>query len=126
MKKIVLIGILLLCIFTFSQPVQAQVKGRLIVFTTEYCPYCKAFMQEVGEVYDKTRIGGLFPMTEVDNHAPPLEFEDLSWQIRYYPTAVVIDQSGRELARFRGYRGEEFFWGEMESLLKKMATPNNL
>ena len=122
MKKIVLIGILLLCIFTFSQPVQAQVKGRLIVFTTEYCPYCKAFMQEVGEVYDKTRIGGLFPMTEVDNHAPPAEFSELVWQVRFYPTLMFLDEKGEELARYRGYRGEEFFWGEMALFMKKQAS----
>jgi thioredoxin-related protein len=119
MKKIGIIGIFLLSILIFSPAVQAQATGRLIVFTTEYCPYCKAFMQEVGSVYPKTAIGKIFPLTEVDNHAPPKEFEDLAWKIRFYPTILILDENGRELARFRGYQGEEFFWGEMESLVKK-------
>ncbi len=104
-------------VLIFSLPVNAGGSGRLIVFTTEYCPYCKAFMQDVGSIYPKTAIGRMFPMTEVDNFDPPAEFEDLAWQIRFYPTMLLLDDGGAELTRIRGYRGEESFWGVMESVL---------
>lgn len=120
MKKICLGIILALSIIAFSNIAQAQPKGRLIVFTTDYCPYCAAFMSDVGTVYAKTKIGEYFPLTVVDNHTPTPEFEDLAWEIRFYPTFLVYDTAGNELARFRGYRGEESFWGDMESLLSKL------
>ncbi|MBF0448059.1 MAG: thioredoxin family protein [Magnetococcales bacterium] len=120
-KKTLNSALLLLVVLLFSSLAQAQSKGRLIVFTTEYCPYCRAFMTEVGALYGKTEIGRVFPLLEVDNHNPPKEFESLSWQIRFFPTFVVMDQANTELARFRGYRGEEFFWMDMEELVNKVS-----
>jgi thioredoxin-related protein len=124
MEKFKFFMALLLCFILFSPVAQAQVGGRLIVFTTEFCPYCKAFMREVGGVYHKTEAGKLFPLTQVDNSKPPEEFRRMVKKIHFFPTLLVLDDQGRELVRYRGYIGEEFFWGEIESLVRKLKAKN--
>ncbi|GAB0056912.1 hypothetical protein SIID45300_01227 [Candidatus Magnetaquicoccaceae bacterium FCR-1] len=95
------------------------VSGRLIVFTTEFCSYCQEFMRTVGPVYAKTEVGRRYPMERVDNFSPPKEWEARVWEIRFYPTFLLLDGQGRELGRFRGYRGEESFWSELETIVKR-------
>ncbi|MBF0627774.1 MAG: thioredoxin family protein [Magnetococcales bacterium] len=107
----------LLLILTWSRG--AESAGRLIVFTTDYCPYCKEFMQTVAPTYPKTDLGKRYPLVVVDNFAPAKEWEALSWEIRFYPTFLVMDVQGRELGRFRGYRGEEPFWSELERIVSR-------
>ncbi|MBF0261296.1 MAG: thioredoxin family protein [Magnetococcales bacterium] len=97
--------------------------GRLIVFTTEYCPYCQEFMRTVGPVYAKTEVGRRYPMEMVDNFSPSKEWETRVWEIRFYPTFLLLDGQGRELGRFRGYRGEEPFWSELETIARREPKP---
>lgn len=119
MKKMALVVLLL---FLFPMPaVGGELLGHLLVFTSEYCPYCKEFMKVVAPFYPKTAIGRQLPLTEVDNFDAPEEFEALAWEIRFVPTFLIMDRSGKELARFYGYRGEEFFWGELESVLNQLG-----
>ncbi|MBF0212361.1 MAG: thioredoxin family protein [Magnetococcales bacterium] len=101
-----------------------EAAGRLIVFVADYCPYCKEFLKVVAPVYPKTDLGGRFPLEVVDHFSPSREWESLAWEIRFYPTFLVMDGQGRELGRFRGYRGEEPFWSEMERIaVRRVATP---
>ncbi|MBF0272230.1 MAG: thioredoxin family protein [Magnetococcales bacterium] len=106
------------------KPKPEPVSGRLVVFTSDYCPYCKAFMQTVAPVYPRTGLGHRFPMEVVEQFSPSREWENLSWEIRFYPTFLLVDRQGRELGRFRGYRGEEPFWGELEKIAaRKPSVP---
>ncbi|MEO5333389.1 MAG: hypothetical protein H7839_15355 [Magnetococcus sp. YQC-5] len=99
-----------------------QVKGRLLVFITDYCPYCKGFMDTIMPVYPKTQTGKHFPITVIDNFSPPKEWESLAWEIRFYPTFLVLDQRGKKIGQFRGYRGEEFFWSEFEAIIARIPS----
>ncbi|MBF0440093.1 MAG: transcriptional regulator [Magnetococcales bacterium] len=119
---IVLVLVLLAWPFWFSESARAASSGSLIVFTTEYCPYCKDFMSNVAPSYPKTELGKRFPMVVVDNFSPPKEWEKRAWEIRFYPTFLVLDKHGRERGVFRGYRGEEFFWGELEGVIGRMMA----
>lgn len=96
--------------------------GRLLVFTTDFCPYCKEFKQTVGVSYAKTKLGKRFPMEVVDNFSPSKEWEELSWEIRFFPTFLVLDEKGKIQGQFRGYRGEEFFWSELETITAQMSA----
>ncbi|MBF0127523.1 MAG: hypothetical protein HQM02_09980 [Magnetococcales bacterium] len=111
-----------LLVLSWTETARAESSGRLVVFTTEYCTYCKEFMENVAPHYSKTRLGRRFPMTQVDNFSPPGEWEDKAWQIRFYPTFLVLDQAGRSLGEFRGYRGEEPFWGELEGIVARIPS----
>ncbi|MBF0414855.1 MAG: hypothetical protein HQL78_03640 [Magnetococcales bacterium] len=92
--------------------------GRLLFVTREGCPYCRAFKESVGQFYHKTQIGKQFPLTEVDRDAPAAEFMDLVWEVTFFPTFVVYGRDGKEIARFRGYRGDEAFWADMEKVIQ--------
>ena len=96
--------------------------GRLLVVTSPYCPYCQAFKDEVGAAYPRTEVGRLLPLTEVSNFDPPEGFEALAREIRFVPTFLVLDREGREQARLRGYRGDEFFWSDLEPVVAQMRT----
>ncbi|MBF0614141.1 MAG: thioredoxin family protein [Magnetococcales bacterium] len=120
--RLLLLVILLALIWTgglLAAPDRRGVEGQLVVFVTDFCPYCKDFMQTVAPVYPKTDLGQKFPLVVVDNFAPPKEWEAKVWEVRFYPTFLLMDRQGRELGRFRGYRGEEPFWSELE----RMARP---
>ncbi|MBF0179217.1 MAG: hypothetical protein HQM03_04210 [Magnetococcales bacterium] len=108
------------CVMAWAAPVLADSGGRLVVFTTDYCPYCKDFMEHVAPAYPKTSLGKRFPMTMVDNFSPPKEWEEMAWQIRFYPTFLVVDRQGKTRGQFRGYRGEEFFWSELEGIASRV------
>ncbi|MBF0368330.1 MAG: thioredoxin family protein [Magnetococcales bacterium] len=128
MKKILLLLIILL--LPAQAPAEptalaAEPMGKLLVFTSEVCIYCKAFMRDVGSVYSRTDAGRALPLTEVDTYDPPENLEDLAWEMRFVPTFLIVDRKGVEMARFRGYRGEESFWGELERVLVQMKKEGN-
>lgn len=77
------------------------------------------FEQEVGTVYPKTAIGRRFPMMRIDVNNPPPAYRELAETERFTPAFLVVDSSGREVARFRGYHLEEFFWAEMEAIAQR-------
>ncbi|HAT49302.1 MAG TPA: hypothetical protein DCS88_03070 [Alphaproteobacteria bacterium] len=112
MKKFWLFLYLLLCCRTASA--EELVSGRLIMVSTQACPYCREFRETVGKFYHKTAVGQRFPLTEIDKDAPPSDFEDKVWEILFVPTFLVYTQDGKEIARFQGYRGDEPFWNELE------------
>lgn len=106
----------------FPVTVQSQSLGKLLVFTSEYCSYCQEFMKVIAPIYPKTKIGKTMPLIQVDNFDTPEEYQDLVWEVRYVPTFLVMDAKGKEIGRFSGYRGEEFFWSDLESIVTKMAV----
>ncbi|WP_085444798.1 hypothetical protein [Magnetofaba australis] len=51
---------------------------------------------------------------------PPAAFKDLNAQIRFTPTFIVQSSQGKEMLRIQGYRGEEYFWNDIETLAEQM------
>ncbi len=45
----------------------------------------------------------------------------LAARILYTPTFVVAE-NGREVGRIEGYPGEDFFWGRLDSLMRKLPA----
>lgn len=96
--------------------------GKLVYFTSAFCIYCKTFDREVGAVYPRTAMAKALPMVKVDTFDPPEEYEDLVSEVRLTPTFMILDRDGFEVERLRGYRGEEFWWADMEALLEKIKA----
>lgn len=108
--------ITVLMALALSQPVQA---AQLVMFEEAGCMWCARFNREIGGIYDKTEEGRRAPLRRLDIHKPlPTE---LSFLVKggYTPTFVLI-HDGREIGRIRGYPGDEFFWGLLDELLKKL------
>ncbi|MBF0153610.1 MAG: thioredoxin family protein [Magnetococcales bacterium] len=119
------LSVLLLALVVVQQEATAtqerEILGRVVIFVNDGCPYCQSFEREVVRAYPKTDIGRQFPMVKVDTFDPPREYATLAKEMCFTPTILVLDSQGVERARFRGYRGNEFFWADMEAVAHKLG-----
>lgn len=108
----------------FTGPAGAEPVGSLLFFSAPYCPYCERFKKEIVPIYPNTPAGRELPMEEVD-----IQFGDshqrIARTVRLVPTFVVLDRQGREFNRIVGYRGDEFFWHDLETIHRAMQTPRS-
>jgi len=82
---------------------------RLVMVTSDYCPFCQAWERDVGVVYDKSPYAPSLPLTRVDMGSEMPEGVVLQTPIVGTPTFLII-QDGREIDRQRGYDDAEMFW----------------
>ena len=106
--------------------VSHQVRAAELVMLEEHgCPWCERWNEEVGVIYHKTPEGKQAPLRRLDIHQPlPIDLRFLA-KGGYTPSFILVDD-GREIGRIRGYPGEDFFWGLLGQILKKLPTPNLL
>jgi thioredoxin-related protein len=93
--------------------------AELVMFERAGCAWCEAFDREIAPVYGKTEEGLRAPLRRIDTERPrpaDLAFIDAE---RLTPLFVLVDH-GREIGRIRGYPGEDFFWGMLDELMKKL------
>jgi len=95
--------------------------AELIMFEQDYCEYCERWNEEVGVVYHKTSEGKRAPLRRLDIH------ENLPGDISHVTTGAftptfVLMEEGKEIGRIRGYPGEDFFWGLLGQMLKKLPA----
>jgi thioredoxin-related protein len=112
------VAVLALAALFLAQPVRA---AELIMLQEDGCMWCERWNTEIGVVYHKTEEGHRAPLRRVDMHGPLPA--DLRFLVKggYTPTFILVD-GGREVGRIRGYPGEDFFWGLLQLLLKKMPA----
>ena len=90
-------------------PYVAAAGTRLIMVTSDYCPFCQAWERDVGIVYDKSPYAPDLPLTRIDMGSAMPEGVVLSKPVVGTPTFLVI-RDGREIDRQRGYDDAEMFW----------------
>ncbi|MGC6485604.1 MAG: thioredoxin family protein [Candidatus Puniceispirillales bacterium] len=89
---------------------------QLIMVTSDHCPWCEAFEEEVGRFYHKTPEASVYPMLRVDIDDPfPAGFDDLNPAF-FTPTFIFV-RDGEEQGRIEGYPGQELFWWRMSEFL---------
>ncbi|WP_340119507.1 transcriptional regulator [Pelagibius sp. 7325] len=94
--------------------------AELIMLERPGCAWCLRWNQEVAPEYAKTAEGRQAPLRRVDVTQPwPADLADVATD-RYTPTFIVVE-NGREIARLRGYPGEDFFWPLLAEMLTKLA-----
>lgn len=92
--------------------------AELLYFFSPNCGYCKAFDEEVANIYPKTEAGRLAPLKRVE--VDPQNFQPLEGNVPFDPGAVptfVLVDDDREIARLNGYSGDELFWMSMQRML---------
>ena len=95
--------------------------ATLIMFEQDYCEWCDQWHEDIGVVYHKTTEGKRAALRRVDIHSPiPKDIEHIKVE-RFTPTFVLIDD-GKEIGRIRGYPGEDFFWGLLGQMMKKLPS----
>jgi len=93
--------------------------AELVMFERAGCVWCETFDRDIAPIYAKTDEGLRAPLRRVDvaQPTPPdLSFIEIE---RLTPVFVLVDR-GREVGRIRGYPGEDFFWGMLGALVKKL------
>ena len=87
----------------------AAADARLIMFTSEHCPYCQAWEREVGAVFNKSPYAAKLPLIRVEIGSKMPKNVVLKKPIIGTPTFLII-RNGREIDRQRGYVDEEIFY----------------
>jgi thioredoxin-related protein len=103
----------------FALSVSNARAAELVMFERAGCIWCEAFDREIAPIYGKTEEGLRAPLRRVDTAQPvPPDLAFIEME-RLTPLFVLID-GGREIGRIRGYPGEDFFWGLLGALVKKL------
>ncbi len=93
--------------------------AELVMFESEICEWCQVWHQEIGGVYAKTPEGRKARLRRIDIDDPrPADLQFVRG-IRFTPTFVLVDK-GVEIGRIAGYPGEDFFWGMLDQILKRL------
>lgn len=101
--------VLVAAVFLAVLPQVAVADTRLIMVTSDHCPFCRAWERDVGTVYSKSPYAPNLPLTRIAmGHGLP-ENVVLQAPIVGTPTFIVL-RDGREIDRQRGYEDAEMFW----------------
>lgn len=93
--------------------------AEMIMFEQPGCAWCKRFNEEVAPAWPNTDQGRRAPLRRVNIHDPlPAELAGIPVE-RFTPTFVLVED-GREIARLRGYPGDQFFWALVDEMLAKL------
>jgi hypothetical protein len=98
--------------------------AELIMIEEAGCTWCQVWNEEIGVAYPKTKEGKRAPLRRVDISDPwPEDLKDVrkEWLT---PTFILVE-SGKEVARLRGYPGEHFFWPMLGNMLEKLPIAQN-
>ena len=94
----------------------AAADARLIMVTSEHCPYCQAWERDVGAVFNKSPYAVKLPLTRVEIGSKMPKNISLKKPIIGTPTFLII-RDGQEIDRQRGYVDEEiFYWWLSENM----------
>ena len=89
----------------------------LLMITSDSCPWCEAFEEEVGDGYHLTDEGRALPLERLDY------FQEMPSQVSHIspaimtPTFIVI-RDGDEVGRIVGYPGAELFWWRLSEFFE--------
>lgn len=97
--------------------------AELVMLERPGCAWCVRWHAEIGPAYPLTEEGRRAPLRRVDVTAPwPDDLADIGRE-RFTPTFVLMD-GGVEVARLRGYPGDEFFWFLLDEMLSRLPEPD--
>ncbi|KJS17513.1 MAG: regulatory protein SoxS [Hoeflea sp. BRH_c9] len=101
---------------TLSAPVMA---AEMVMFEQPGCVWCARFNEDIAPAWPNTEQGRRAPLRRVNIHEPlPADLAEIPIE-RFTPTFVLVDD-GREIARLRGYPGDQFFWALVDDMLSKL------
>ena len=89
---------------------------ELLMFSVDWCGYCKEFHKEITPEYNDTEYAKTLPLTVIDAMDQPEWFKaalgrgDIK-SIRGTPTFIIWDEKQKmEIDRIVGYNGKEWFY----------------
>lgn len=119
-------GVVLLASLFFAAATPMSFAAELLMLEREGCEWCQRWHAEIGPIYPKTEEATIAPLTLVNIDEPwPERLAGIRREV-FTPTFVLVED-GVEVARIRGYTGDEFFWfliGEMIDKLPQTDKPS--
>ncbi len=116
-----LFGVLVLASLAVLAAMPRVRAAELVIMDQPGCPWCARFDAEIAPAYPKTPEGRIAPLRRVDiTRAWPADLSAIA-PSHFTPTFVLIDK-GTEVARMRGYPGDQFFWYLLDEMLKKLPA----
>lgn len=98
--------------------------AELIMLVRPGCVWCARWDREIAPIYPLTAEGRMAPLRRVDITAAwPANLAGIAAD-RYTPTFIVVE-GGTEVARLRGYPGEDFFWPLLGEMLAKLPRADS-
>lgn len=95
--------------------------AELVMFEKKGCPWCAAWMRDIGQHYGESDQAKLLPLRHVDIHEPrPADLVKFG-EIRFTPT-FVITACGEEMDRIIGYGGADVFWDRLDQAVAKVRS----
>jgi thioredoxin-related protein len=114
--RLIWTSVMLAAVMLYAAPLRA---AELLMLEQPGCVWCAQFNAEIAPAWPKTEEGKRAPLRRVDITEPwPEDLAGVQKE-RFTPTFILME-NGQEIARLRGYVGDEFFWyriGEMIALL---------
>ena len=97
----------------------AEVRGKLLYFYSDTCAYCKAWENEIANIYLKTEFEDQFKLSFID-FSSNADFEKygISKIVKVTPTFIFVEDK-TEVGRIEGYNGQELFWWQVDEIIKK-------
>ena len=93
-----------------------SVRNQLLMITSNSCPWCEAFEEEVGSIYDQTEEAAFMPLRRHDFFdVMPNDLEQIT-PATMTPTFVIL-RDGAEIGRIIGYPGAELFWWRLSEFV---------
>ena len=93
--------------------------AEVVMFEQMGCEWCEIWNEEIAPVFPKTPEGKCAKFSRFDIHRPTSDLLSRIKPIIYTPTFVVFED-GKEVGRVLGYAGEDFFWFQLATQLKKL------
>jgi len=110
------IGLVFCSMFISSAGLAAeQARSLELVFiTSEYCPFCKAWERDVGQIYDSTPYALKARLRRVDLGDVDSALPAGAVKVFGTPTFLIVENN-TEIGRIEGYQSSEmFFWALSE------------
>lgn len=97
--------------------------AELLVLEQPGCAWCARFDSEIAPGYPHTAEGRRAPLRRIDvTESWPADLVAIAPE-RLTPTFVLLSDDGAEVARLRGYPGDNFFWPLLAEMLEKLGRP---
>ena len=90
----------------------------MLYFYSDTCAYCKAWENEIANIYPKTEFEDEFKLSFIDFFSNvDLEKYGISKIVKVTPTFIFVKDK-TEVGRIEGYNGQELFWWQVDDVIK--------
>ena len=109
---------LIICFCGYINITYAECRVKLLYFYSDRCAYCKAWENEIANIYLKTEFEDEYKLSFIDFFSNvDLEKYGVSKIVKVTPTFIFVKDK-IEVGRIEGYNGQELFWWQVDEIVE--------